>query len=200
MAIVWVRYVVIGLMAIGVVSCDGANDHSALPNGPDELALHGGQFCPRTLPMASRATEGFGTEHPATASPTLPVPEQARICAYAPQEISPEHPGRAWFRWVRQGRPRRLDPPELTAFSAALERLRKPPTSYICHGDLGPRYLVSYANGQNLTGAVIDDFGCYWVHLTDDPFTDVPGAPTQPGTVRGVLTTPHGMLRELGVD
>lgn len=78
-----------------------------------------------------------------------------------------------------------------------VEQLEPPPGKTACTADLGPRYLVSYAYENDLTGVVIDDYGCQEVRLTEDPFTTVPGDPSQAGTVTGVLSGPTTLLSEL---
>lgn len=57
--------------------------------------------------------------------------------------------------------------------------------------------MLVYATGRDLTGVVVDDFGCGDVSLTDDPFTTPPGAATQDGTVAGVLTGTDELLPAL---
>jgi len=149
------------------------------------------------LPRAPRETYGFGDDLPAMKAPTLSKPQQVWICAYVPRDVAPEGSNGAWFEWVRKGAPRRLDAGEVEAFSAAIEQLGPATGINSCTDDLGPRYLVSYASGSDLTGVVVDDYGCQEVRLTDDPFTTVPGDALQPGTVEGVLYGPAGLLADL---
>jgi hypothetical protein len=63
--------------------------------------------------------------------------------------------------------------------------------------ELGPRYLVSYTYKRDLTGVVIDRYGCREVRLTDNPFTTVPGAASGAGIVEGVLAGPTKLLDDL---
>jgi hypothetical protein len=150
------------------------------------------------LPRATKETYGFGSQQPAAAVPTLAVPEEAWLCRYAPRDIAPKGSNGAWYEWVREAPPRRLDTAELKEFSAAIKDLRPPPpSSFVCTDDLGPRYLVSYADRDDLTGVVIDDYGCEDVRLTDDPFTTVPGDPAQAGIEGGFLAGPTGLLAKL---
>jgi hypothetical protein len=99
-----------------------------------------------------------------------------------------------------QGNPRQLSADELAGFAEAITQLKPPEDEdTMCTADLGPRYLVSFAYENDLTGVVIDDYGCGRVRLTDDPFVTVPGDASQPGTVSGFLVPPAGMLSDLNV-
>ncbi len=149
------------------------------------------------LPRAPRATYGFGNDRPATTVPTLWKPQEAWVCRYVARDVASKGSNGAWYEWMRQDAPRRLGAEELAAFSTAIEQLEPPTGETACTDDLGPRYLVSYAYENDLTGVVIDDYGCNGVRLTDDPFTTVPGDPSQPGTVVGVLSGPTTLLSEL---
>jgi len=180
-------------------SCGGEDVAAAAPPSDpvDELSQHDREFCPPVLPRAPRETYGFGDDRPATAVPTLWKPQEAWICRYGARDGASEGSNGAWYEWVMQGAPRRLDAEELEAFSTAIEQLEPPTGERLCTAELGPRYLVSYAYENDLTGVVIDDYGCHEVRLTDDPFTTVPGDPSQPGTVAGVLSGPTTFVREL---
>jgi hypothetical protein len=68
-----------------------------------------------------------------------------------------------------------------------------------CTSDLGPRWMVVYSHDGDLTGVVVDDYGCRDVRLTDDPHTTPPGADDQDGTVGGVLDGGAEILNVLGV-
>jgi len=190
------------LVAVGwsTQSCGGHVQAASPARHPtDELTRHGGMFCPETLPRAPRATYGFGTEQDATAAPTLWKPQRAWLCRYVSRNVAPRSSNGAWLEWERLGAPQRLDDQELEAFSTAIARLEVPKRDRACTDDLGPRYLVSYSYKEDLTGVVIDDYGCSDIRLTDDPFINVPGDPSQPGTVKGVLTGPSALLHDLGV-
>lgn len=199
----WLRSVATLIAAAGLISCGAAHDQVAgtkaasRSDSVDELSPHHGRFCPTVLPRAARESYGFGTDQPAASAPTLSKPQEAWICRYDARDVAPDRSNGAWYQWVRQDEPRRLDADELDTLSTAIEQLRPPTADYACTADLGPRYLVSYAVRNDLTGLVIDDYGCGEVRLTDDPFTTVPGDPSQPGTVAGVLWGPAGFLGEL---
>jgi hypothetical protein len=59
--------------------------------------------------------------------------------------------------------------------------------------------MVVYNHGGDLTGVVVDDYGCRDVRLTDNPHTTPPGADDQDGTVGGVLNGGGAILDALGV-
>jgi len=194
---------VAGVLVAGSLLASSCGDEQARAAPPassvDELQDHGGEFCPRALPTAPRETYGFGTDHSAQMAPSLWAPQEAWICQYGSKDLAPTSGNGSWLEWVRQGEPRRLDARELEAFAAALKDLQPPPKGgYACTDDLGPRYLVSYVYENDLTGVVIDDFGCREIRLTDEPFETVPGDADQPGTVAGVLFGPSGLLSDLG--
>ena len=200
----WMRSVATVIAAAGLISCGAAHDHvtqtkAADPRSGsvDELSRHHGKFCPTVLPRAPRETYGFGDDRPAASVPTLSMPQEAWICRYDARDVAPDGSNGAWYEWVRQDAARRLDADELGAFSTAIAQLKPPAEDTACTMELGPRYLVSYASQNDLTGVVIDDYGCSEVRLTDDPFTTVPGDPSQPGTVAGVLNGPTGLLDDL---
>jgi hypothetical protein len=56
-----------------------------------------------------------------------------------------------------------------------------------------------YTHDGDLTGVVIDDYGCRNVRLTDNPHTTPPGADDQDGTVGGVLNGGAAVLDALGL-
>ena len=171
------------------------------PSDPvDELSAHDGEFCPQTLPQAPRETYGFGTSTRASDSPSLWEPQEAWICTYGAKDVAPSGSNGAWYEWARKGSPRQLSADELAGFAEAITQLKpSEDEESLCTDDLGPRYLVSFAYDNDLTGVVIDDYGCGEVRLTDDPFVTVSGDASQPGTVSGVLVQPAGMLSDLNV-
>ena len=200
----WIRALGTAVAAAALSSCATSHDqvaHTQVAAEPsdsiDELSSHHGKFCPTVLPRASRATYGFGDDRPAATAPTLPKPDEAWICRYDSRNVAPEGSNGAWLEWTRQDAPRRLDDDEMKVFSSAVQHLQPIAGDIACTSDLGPRYLVSYANRNDLTGVVIDRYGCGEIRLTDDPFNTVPGDPSQPGTVTGVLGGPAGLLDEL---
>lgn len=59
--------------------------------------------------------------------------------------------------------------------------------------------MVAYSHDGDLTGVVVDDYGCRDVRLTDNPHTTPPGADNQVGTVGGVLDDGTAILDALGM-
>lgn len=57
--------------------------------------------------------------------------------------------------------------------------------------------MVVYSFEGDLTGVVVDDFGCRDVRLTDDPHDTAPGADGQEGTVGGVFGDGQVILKAL---
>ena len=203
-AVLTVRRVAISVATVALLSScgestgeDAAIDPSTDP--VDELAMHSGQFCPARLPRASQETYGFGTDERATSLPALPAFDEVWLCSYETQDIAPQGADGAWYEWVMTGSPEKLNSDQVDSLSAALDELSLiEDGDFACTAELGPRYLVSAAWERDLTGVVIDDYGCGSVRLTDDPFVTIPGDASQPGTVDGVLQAPDGLLAILG--
>ena len=194
------------VVAVGVLASCAQPGTAPGPGGSagqrtDEVAAHRGQVCPRRLPEASEDTYGFGTSEPADAAPTLPVPESAWVCQYVPDDVGPgsDADGTA-YGWARRGAPRRIAESRLPDLARHLGELAPAESERACTADLGPRWMLVYASGTDLTGVVVDDFGCRDVRLTDEPFSTVPGEASQPGTVPGVLTGPAELLMQLRAD
>jgi hypothetical protein len=188
----------LGVMCWSTTSCGGRDTTATPPSNPvDELSQHDGNACPAKLPRAPRATYGFGTERPATAAPTLSMPQRAWVCQYNIHNVARQDANGAWYEWVKVGEPRRLDAQHLEAFWTDIGRLTVPPKDRACNADLGPRYLASYTHEGDLTGVVVDDYGCREVRLTDEPFTTIPGEPSALGIVRGVLVGPTELLDDI---
>lgn len=191
-----------------LISCGvllGCSGGAAPPDQPeaatpaaDELGERGGRVCPEWLAQRSEPGYGFGAQRPADSSPTLSTPEEAWVCRYAPVASGPgpDSDGTR-FRW------RLIDPAHevrtqgLPVLDARLRELEPAPDARACRSNIGPRWMLVYATGRDLTGAVVDDFGCRDIRLTDDPFTTPPGDSTQDGTVAGVLTGPGEILTAL---
>lgn len=100
--------------------------------------------------------------------------------------------------WVRRGGAQPVDEAQLPEIERSLTELTPVEGEVSCTAELGPRWLlVGVSSGGDLTGVVVDAFGCRHVRVTDEPFTTVPGEPRQAGTVRGVLTGPADLLDAL---
>lgn len=164
----------------------------------DEVALHDGQNCPKELPQADAPTHGLGTAEPAKSAPKLAAPDEAWVCVYGAMDAGsgPDGDGMT-YAWKRTQDPVGVRPSHLADLEQHLDALMPGPADAICTADLGPRFVLVYRHGTDLTGVSVDDFGCRDVLLTDDPFTTVPGEATQRGTVPGVLQAPPDLLDEL---
>ena len=145
------------------------------------------------------AGHGFGASTPATGKPALLEPEQAWVCEYRPEEAGETSSGGTTFRWVRHGPPAPVSPAELSDLSAALDDLVPVDHGRACTSDLGSRWMVAYVRDGDLTGVVVDDYGCHDVRLSDDPYGTAPGADEQEGAVGGVLDGGRDILGAVGV-
>lgn len=174
--------VTIGFVALGSSSCSNASEEVSGPAGEPraEFADHGGELCPEALPTES-AADAY-----ASSAPQLFDPERAWTCAYELRSGT----------WERVSRPRMLDEQDVETLRSVVQRLApfEDDQGRNCPLDLGPRVLLAYTHGDDLTGLVMDRFGCHALRLTDEPFTTPPGEPTQEGTVRGALQTPDELL------
>lgn len=165
-----------------------------------ELAAHGGP-CPSTLPapIDDVGGHGFGTSTPAERGPRFAAPETAWVCQYSTREIGKTDSGGTAYEWSLTNTPRRLDDALLSQVTEAMNGIAVDPDSETraCTADLGPRYALVSSAGGDLTGIVVDDFGCRQVRLTNNPFVTAPGDPQEGGTVAGVLTGADGFAATL---
>lgn len=185
---------VLGLLA-GCSEDSGGSDNRAVDR-PDELTAHDGEVCPDSLPGAGDE-HGFGPSEPATSSPSLGTPESAWVCVYDAADVAGAGVDGASYDWVRRGVATPVPDSGLADLAADLEDLEPAPGDQMCTADLGPRWMLVTAVSGDLTGVVVDGFGCRAVRLTDEPFSTVPGEASAPGTVPGVLTGPDGLLPAL---
>lgn len=199
-----VAAIAVVLGATGLAGCadsdpgERATDTSSTA-GADEASPQGGEVCPERLPQGEDPGSGLGTEQPADAAPELPTPESAWTCQYQPVDSGPGPDGRgSALVWEREGEARTVTSTTLPDIARDVSRLAPPDTAnQMCTMDLGPRWMLVLATGQDLTGVVVDDYGCRNVRLTDDPFETEPGASEQDGIVPGVLTSPPTLLASL---
>ncbi|WP_309647797.1 hypothetical protein [Nocardioides sp.] len=189
-----------GLLALGMLSgcSDDAADRAVDPSAdrPEELAAHDGEVCPAELPEADDE-HGFGTREPADSAPSLETPESAWVCVYNAVDVAGEGAEGASYAWVRRGEATAVPDTALGDLAADLDALEPAADHRMCTADLGPRWMLVTVVGGDLTGVVVDGFGCGEVRLTDEPFTTVPGEASASGTVPGVLTGPDGLLPAL---
>jgi hypothetical protein len=165
----------------------------------DELAAHNGQVCPDQLPQGEDPDGyGFGTYEPADERPSLLTPDAAWVCIYDPVPDGPGPDGDgSTLRWQRDGKPQPVDSTRLAALTEHLDQLKPADDGRVCTDDLGPRWMLVFTHKSDLTGVVIDDYGCHDIRLTDQPFETAPGDPGQEGTVPGVLSGPAQLLADL---
>lgn len=155
----------------------GGSPEPPSPSVVDELSRHDGEPCPARLPDGDAGA-------PAPGPPDLPAVERAWVCRY---EVG---------SWTLAGEPRAVSSSGLATLEGLLGRLEPAPADQMCTMDLGPRYLLVLARGGDLTGVLVDAYGCRNVRLTDDPHTTPAGTTDGGGLVQGVLTGP-GLLDEL---
>lgn len=98
--------------------------------------------------------------------------------------------------WQRAGEPRPLTQAQLTAMVPLLAEL-EPQEDGACPANLGARLMMVFSHARDLTGVVVDDYGCRTVRLTNEPFLRAPGDPGQEGTVPGRLSMPSQFIAEL---
>lgn len=169
------------------------------PTLRDEVAAHDGKVCPTVLPRTEQ-NHGFGTELPAAAAPTLLAPEAAWVCRYDPRDTPTDASADgATFEWVRAGGPVDLDATLLPELARQLTYLVRPDPQG-CNDDLGSRFALVYTHGSDLTGVVVDDYGCRAVRLTDEPFETVPGESTTEDVAPGLLAADPGLLSQLKIS
>lgn len=167
---------------------------------PSELADAGGRPCPKRLPIGGDPSgHGFGTDEVADELPTLLEPQRAWVCQYNTVDVGTTRDGGAVFEWRRAGQPQPVAAADLPDVQSTLDDLALADRSRSCTADLGPRWMVVYSHDGDLTGVVVDDYGCRDVRLTDDPHTTPPGADDQEGTVAGVLAGGAAIIDALGV-
>ena len=98
-----------------------------------------------------------------------------------------------------RGEPQPVAAQKLARLQRALAALAPADSERACTSDLGPRWMVVSSHDGDLTGAVVDDYGCRDVRLTDDPHETPPGEDDQGGVVGGVLQGGSALLDALGV-
>jgi hypothetical protein len=200
------RGIVLAIAAAALAACgqadggadpDAGADESSIDSQPrpDELAEHGGRPCPERLPGSG----GGRVADPAPAPPALEEaglaqPDRMWVCDYALIETRADPEGDASAPGWRLRIPA-LPVPEdqREALLEDVTTLEPADLGRMCTADTGPRRMLVFSTDGDLTGVVIDDFGCRDVRMTDDPHETVAGEASSPGTVPGVLTGPDGL-------
>lgn len=158
-----------------------------------ELADHSGEHCPEVLPDPDTASDGWGLGSAARTAPRLSIPDAVWRCSYEAFDVAPPGSNGASYQWRLTDEAVPLDATQIDRFTATVAEL-VPPGGGVraCTDELGLRHLFAFDHDGDLTGVVVDDFGCGDVRLTDEPFETVPGEASQPGVVAGVLEAPRG--------
>lgn len=154
----------VALTACGEDEPDRALDQGSGP-AVDELSEHDGKPCPSRL--AEPESSG-----PADEAPTIATPDRGWLCTYSVE------------RWTLQGEPFQLGDDDLADLTAALGTLEPAPADQACTMELGPRVMAVTGADGDLTGTVVDLFGCRDVRVTEEPFETAPGTD-------GVLSSPE---------
>lgn len=191
-------------LAAAALALPGCGATTSTANNPEvrtsELADAAGQPCPRRMPIgADPSGHGFGIEEVADQLPSLLEAQEAWVCQYNPFDVGTTPSGGAVYGWRRAGQPDPVADADLPTLQAALDAVAVADRSGGCNDDLGSRWMVAYSHDGDLTGVVVDDYGCRDVRLTDNPHTTPPGADDQDGTVGGVLDGGAAILEAVGV-
>lgn len=168
------------------------------PERPDEVGRHQGEVCPPRLAQQEDPGHGFGTDDRAEESPSLVPPESAWVCQYDPVDAGPGPGGDGMtLEWELVDPAREVPEADLGTFERHLAQLEPADAARACTADLGPRWMLVHVVESDLTGVVVDDFGCRDARMTDEPFETPPGDASQPGTVSGVLSGPEALLTDI---
>lgn len=188
----------LGLATAVLTGCTPTADDPAVR--PNEFTDAGGRPCPKELPIGDDPSgHGFGIEEAADELPALLEPREAWVCQFNTFDVGRAPSGGVIYGWRRAGEPMPVAAADLPDLQAALDELEPADRSRGCTADLGPRWMVVYGHDGDLTGVVVDDYGCRDVRLTDNPHITPPGADDQDGTVGGVLDGGAAILDALGV-
>lgn len=183
-------FLLLWLAGFGLIGCGSSRTTADPPTvRSNEFAEVDGQPCPTSLPIGDDPSGyGFGVEEPAQDLPNLLEPQEAWVCGYTQEDSG---------GWDRLGEARPVPADDLPDLRAALGELALLDRDQACTADLGPRWMVVYAHDGDLTGVVVDDYGCRTVRLTDRPHETPPGAGGQEGTVSGILDGGRAVLAVL---
>lgn len=196
------RSLLAAIAAAIVLTTAGCGEASEDPVAADtdEASSHSGEVCPEQLPIGDDpGGHGFGVEEDAEEAPSLQAPEEAWTCRYDAVDAGQVPDVGTTFEWVRAGEAEPVPESKIADLTAALDGLAPFDGDRACTADLGPRWMVVYSHDGDLTGVVVDEYGCRAVRLTDEPFTTAPGAADTDGVVAGVLDGGAAVLTAVGV-
>lgn len=153
--------------------------------------------CPSVLPSTESPSDGLGTQEPAAAAPSLPAPDSATVCMYNFTEDASGDDQSASYTFTLSGEPVPVKSRNLEALTEELTKLAPVEPDAKCPAKLGRRWLLVTTADEEVTGVVVDDFGCVDVRLTDAPLETAPGEATREGTVSGVLGGSYDLLNQI---
>lgn len=179
------------LLVLAAATLSGCGDEESEPQttAVDETTDLDGPVCPPELADPGD-DHGFGTESPAGSAPDLPPADAAYVCRYEPVDSGPADGGGKRIGWQLDGEQQQVTDADLARVDDLLGQLEPAPENRACTADLGPRWMLVHVSGSDVTGVVVDDFGCRDVRLTDDPSTVAPGS----GADAGVLAGPDDLV------
>ena len=187
------------LLAVGVLPACSSDE--ADPGDPQQSGVTGaasdGDVCPSELPRPEASDDGFGTQDPAGSAPSLGAPDEATVCLYDPTESDDADGAETSYTWALSGEPIPVGERDLKALTQQLGELVPAQADKKCPSKPDTRWMLVTTAGDDVTGVVVDDFGCRSVRLTDAPSDTAPGEATREDTVAGVLTGPTSLLNQI---
>lgn len=190
---------VLGVAFLPACSGDDTPPDDQQDNGAGEFGVPAeGEVCPSVLPQSDDPGDGLGTQEPAGAAPSLAAPEAAVVCLYDPATSAEGADADApTYTWRLSSSPVEATERDLKALTEQLARLVPAEAGRTCNSKVKTRWLLVTSVGDDLTGVAVDEFGCRFVRLTDDPFATAPGDATEEGTVSGILAGSNDLLNQI---
>ncbi|WP_156156081.1 hypothetical protein [Demequina maris] len=154
------RGMVVAAMAIAVLAgCSAADDAGGGSSGGATVM----PTCPDTI-----APEASGVEA-AEAAPRIGAFDSAWLCVYALGD-----------QWTLSEGPAPIE--DLDGVRELVDALEPADLLQPCTLELGPTYLLTLADGEDLTSILVDAYGCRWARVAGEP---------------GLLSTPDGVVGDL---
>ncbi len=154
------RGMVVAAMAIAVLAgCSAADDAGGGSSGGASAT----PTCPDTI------TPEAGTPEAAASAPDIGPFDAAWLCVYALGE-----------EWTLAEGPAPIE--DLDGVREIVVALEPADLLQPCTLELGPTYLLTLADGEDLTRIVVDAYGCRWARVEGEP---------------GLLSTPDGVIGDL---
>lgn len=176
------------LLVLSAAALSGCGDEESEPQAvaDETTSTPDGPVCPPELADPGD-DHGFGTDDPAESAPELPPADAAYVCRYAPVDSGSADGGGKRIGWELEAEEQAVADDDLAQVDELLGQLQPAAENRACTADLGPRWMLVHVAGSDVTGVVVDDFGCRDVRLTDDPATVAPGE-------GGVLAGPDDLV------